>query len=390
MSLLLHSFVAILWCLVIYHHLIYPIIMLRLSADTGNQTESLKTGNEYRTITVLVPAYNEAEYIAAKIRNVASLNYPANKIKLVIACDGCTDNTAQLARKTAQEWQNSDLDMKVIEFKNNHGKIAILNALIPEIQSEIVALSDASALISNDALLIANQHFKAPRLGIVAATYKLLNPGSEGEEKYWNYQINIKRGEAAIGSPIGVHGALYLFRKSLFETLPSDTINDDFILPMKIVSQGYKAIYDCNLVALELESATLSMDHKRRVRIASGNFQQLIRMPELCSPALGGTAFSYISGKALRSLMPFILVAQYLICNWLALDSDIFLAISALQLSAFIMARLSLFLPEHYLQDQRLLKPFSLIFYLLNGYWSGLIGSLRYLLRLDRNPWKSI
>ena len=396
MSLGLLSLLALLWALIVYHHVIYPLLMRRFSAiakplahkaqaePTSALTSSLKS------IAILVPAYNEADFIADKIRNVASLDYPAEKLELIIACDGCQDDTAAIARKTAREWLNASLNVRVIEYPQNRGKVALLNQLIPEIKADIVALSDASALISQDALHLANQHFLQPPVGVVAATYKILNPGSEGERQYWDYQIQIKRGEAAIGSPIGVHGALYFFRQALFKPLPADTINDDFILPMQIVSQGYRSIYDSTLIALELEVASLNMDQKRRLRIAAGNFQQLIRMPQLCSPKLGGTAFSFVSGKALRALMPFILLLQFLLCLLLGFDSIALLTLAALQLSAFFSARLSLLIPEHAWPKHRILKPLKLIFYLVNGYWSSLIGTLRYLAGWDRSPWRSV
>lgn len=390
MFLILIGLLALLWLLVVYHHLIYPLLMQRLTAKAATQTDKPRQPIALRSITILVPAYNEADFIADKIRNVASLDYPADKLELFIACDGCQDKTAEIARRTAQEWQNSALKIHIIEFANNRGKVAVLNRLIPQIDADIIALSDASALISVDALQRANQHFAEQSVGVVAATYKILNPGSEGERQYWDYQIKIKRGEAAIGSPIGVHGALYFFRKALFQPLPTDTINDDFILPMQIISQGYQGIYDCQLIALELEVASLAMDQKRRLRIAAGNFQQLIRMPKLCSPQLGGTAFSFISGKALRAIMPLILLLQWLICLSLASESGAFFSLAALQLLAFFSARLSLLLPEHLWPKNPLCKALKLGFYLLNGYWSSLIGTLRYIAGLDRSPWKSV
>lgn len=380
-----------LWFLVLYHHFLFPLLLRslqkRLNSSEVNHSEKEDT---FRNICILVPAYNEAEVIADKIRNVASLNYPEDKLSLVIACDGCKDNTAAIARKTALEPESACLDIRVINFKHNHGKVALLNVLIPSIDSEIIALSDASALISNDALLIANQHFQDDQTGVVAATYKLLNPGSEGEKKYWEYQVNNKRGEAAIGSPIGVHGALYFIRADLFKHLPPDTINDDFIIPMQIVCQGYKSIYESRLIALELEQASLSMDQNRRLRIAAGNLQQLLRLPELMSLKHRGTAFSFISGKALRTLMPFLLLGQLLISLYLATSSDFFALITLFQILMIAMARLSLHAPESIANSNPLWKPARLAFYLINGYYSSFIGSVRYIIGLHDGPWKSI
>lgn len=390
MAIWLLCLLAILWCIIIYHHVVYPIIMMRLQQFDNEIKISSSPAFQNRTITILVPAYNEEDVIADKIRNVASLDYPSDKLKLVIACDGCQDNTVNIARKAASEWYSKDLNIQIVELKKNHGKVALLNQIIPDIKSDIIALSDASALISMDALKLANKHFEDDEVGVVAATYTLLNPGSEGEKQYWDYQVNIKRGEAAIGSPIGVHGALYFFRQHLFEPMPADTINDDFILPMKIVGRGYQARYDTSLIALELEQANLAMDQKRRIRIAAGNFQQMLRLPELLAPGLGGTALSFLSGKVLRALMPLIILVQLIICAVLAFDSPSFLTLTVLQVLGIFLARLSLLLPNGELPKSKAFKPIKLAFYLINGYYSSLIGTLRYLLKLDQGHWQSV
>ncbi|WP_136680301.1 glycosyltransferase family 2 protein [Neptunomonas sp. XY-337] len=391
MFIWLISLLVILWALIVYHHVVYPLLMVKLQARPTSVPAAQQRHTHYQpSVTILVPAYNEADVIADKIRNVAFLDYPSHKLELLIVCDGCQDDTAALARQAAQEWNNSELNVRVIEFQANRGKVALLNLLIPTIKTDIVALSDASALISMDALNIASQHFVDPNVGVVAATYTLLNPGSAGEQKYWDYQVSIKRGEAAIGSPIGVHGALYFFRQPLFQPLPADTINDDFILPMEIVSRGYEARYDTHLIALELEQASLAMDQQRRVRIAAGNFQQLLRLPKLLSPRLGGTAWSFLSGKALRAVMPLILLAQLVLCSLLTHYQALFLVITLLQLGGIVLARLSLYLPTGELPSHKVLKPLKLAFYLINGYYSSLIGTVRYLLGMDRGPWQSV
>ncbi|NMV11706.1 glycosyltransferase family 2 protein, partial [Vibrio parahaemolyticus] len=99
---------------------------------------------------------------------------------------------------------------------------------------------------------------------------------------------------------IGSHGAFYTFRTHLFEPLEVSTINDDFILPMRIVLRGYSAIYEPNMLALELEQSSDDADFKRRLRISAGNMQQLMQLKKLLLPRYRGTAFAFLSGKVLR------------------------------------------------------------------------------------------
>jgi len=372
-----------LWGLIVYHHLVYPLL-LNLFAKRHNSSTKRTLPESLPQICLIIPAYNEADVIAKKIRNIAALDYPKDRLKLIVACDGCTDDTAIQARKALQEPGCQGLNAELIVHQKNKGKVAVLNETISGESEGIIALSDASALISHDALKQAASYFKDARIAVVAATYHIDVPGSDGEAAYWRYQTRVKCGEAAIGSPIGVHGALYFFRRRTFRPLPADTINDDFILPMKMVEAGHRAIYAPEIVATELEQASLQLDRKRRVRIAAGNFQQLLRSPGLLSPRLKGVAFAFFSGKCLRALMPLLLLTQLLICCWLAPGSMFFSVILGLQLAGLTMARLSAWLNTE--------MPFklNLICYLINGYISSFIGVMRYCMGLERGQWKSV
>lgn len=261
----------------------------------------------------------------------------------------------------------------------------MLNELLETLDSELIALTDTSALISIDALLIAAQRFKDPNIGVLNGQYRLVEAGSEGEKAYWDYQSQIKLTEAALGSTLGAHGAFYMFRYALFEPLPADTINDDFILPMKIVAAGYRADYESTINALELEKADDSQDHHRRRRIAAGNMQQLLRLKSLLLPRYKGVAFSFISGKALRVLMPFLMIFTLFGCLLLATDYISFMILAMLQLIAYAMAGWQLFFKSTHCN-----RVSKLLAYLVGGHLAGLIGTLRYLLRLDKGHWKKI
>jgi len=386
---LLLTLFGLAWLLIIYHHLIYPLILkfVYTQSISPSQADALQEDeiSSLPHICILVPAYNEGDVIADKIRNVASLDYPKNKLSLLIACDGCSDDTADIVRKTVLEPEVHELKVELIEYLENRGKVAVLNQTIPQLECDIVGLSDASALISFDSLIICARQFYDDKLGILAATYKLLKPGSNGEKSYWQYQTKVKEIESSLGSPIGVHGALYFFRQHLFTPLPLDTINDDFIIPMEIVAAGYKAQYDTNIIALELEQATNEMDQKRRIRIAAGNFQQAIRLIKLLHPKHKGTAFTFFSGKAMRAMMPLILALQWLVSLALTSISPLFLAFAAVQLMSVMLARYS-----NQISSDRIPKVLAVIFYLINAYFSSLIGVISYLLGKQKGAWKTV
>jgi len=380
--------------LVVYHHVGYPIILKLLTKKSKQKKSEQIISRGYTVsaadqqlakIAIIIPAYNEVQWIAEKIRNLAALDYPSDRLQVIIGCDGCSDETYALAVAAAKEPECTHLDINIIEFTENRGKVALLNELLSNLDCELVALTDTSALISIDSLLIAARRFDDPNIGVLNGHYRLVTPGSEGEQAYWNYQSQIKLSEAALGSTLGAHGAFYLFRYVLFEPLAADTINDDFILPMRIVEAGYRAEYEDNINALELESAASDQDHQRRRRIAAGNTQQLLRLKKLLLPRYKGIAFSFISGKALRVLMPFVMLISLLGSLLLASQYTIFMLLTVIQLLAYSIAVLQI-----YFNPQPSNKVFKLLGYFVSGHVAGLIGTIRYLLRLDKGHWTKI
>ena len=295
--------------LILYHHVGYPLL-LKLVARSAPASPAFKptaVPSKYPSITIIIPCHNEASVIAKKIENTAQLEYP-DELSVVLVLDGCTDDT-RLQAQNAITSLSDTLRWQIVEYRQNRGKIAVLNEEIAQTQSDIVALSDASAVVNSDALLRAAAHFATPDVAVVCGTYSLQDDAEAGEQAYWAYQRTLKSREARVAAPMGAHGAFYLFRRRLWTRLPDDTINDDFILPMRIVRDGYRAVYDEQIVATELENTPPGQDFRRRVRIGAGNMQQFLRLLGLGNPRRGMTAFVFLSGKGLRAVMPFILAA---------------------------------------------------------------------------------
>ncbi|USD39955.1 glycosyltransferase family 2 protein [Vibrio sp. SCSIO 43135] len=378
--------------LIIYHHVGYPLL-LKWYSRTHPITPCKNVLRGYRdiradrvrpSITIVVPAYNEERWISDKIRNLASLDYPRSQLKIIIACDGCTDKTVEIAQDTIQEAICCDTHFEVLDFAENRGKVAMINHVMLSVSSDITALSDVSALISIDALLIAEQNFRNPKVGVVNSRYHLLESNNAGEAKYWHYQSQLKQNEASLGSTLGAHGALYFFRTHLFAPLPTNTINDDFILPMEIVKQGYQAAYESRMMAIELEATNESSDFKRRLRISAGNMQQAIRLASLFSPKYKGVAFAFISGKGLRLMMPYLMIIC-LVGSVVLMDNPLFFAALVAQIVIYALAMLGFLFPHIFNY-----KICRLITYLVAGHYANFIGGLRYLLGLESGRWTRV
>lgn len=366
--------------LVVYHHLFYPMMLSYVSRKASNNESApvadTTDDSTLPKLELLIPAYNEQEFIAAKLMNVATLDYPAELLTVRIACDGCSDNTAELARQTIAQIDFCGFEFIVEEHTENRGKVAILNQYIAACQADVLVLSDVSALISIDALKVAAAHFADPKVGVVCAHYHLLSPGSKGEAVYWDYQRKIKVGEASLGAPLGAHGALYCLRSELFEALPADTINDDFVIPMNIVAKGYRSVYEPAMCALELEHASSELDHRRRQRIGAGNLQQFSRLRSLCMPKFGGVAFAFISGKALRVTMPLwmgvALIGSLVLCP--ECGYEVFRVLAAGQLLGYSLAMLPRLFPK-----RRWPGALLSLNYLVEGHMASFLGSLFYI-----------
>ncbi|MBJ7538256.1 glycosyltransferase family 2 protein [Marinomonas transparens] len=370
---------------ILYHHFGYPVMLKYLvkkktSQHIEQKSASLST-KEYPSIALVIPVYNEANAIAEKVRNLAFLDYPLDKLQVHLIFDGCTDHSYELAHQALQEPMCKTLSCELHNESVNRGKLAQLNQLIPNLEADIIALSDVTALLSIDALQIAAGHFANKDVGAVCATYRFLSNGEQQETAYWQYQTAIKLRESLLGSTLGAHGAFYLFRKALFNGLPSDTINDDFILPCQIIKQSQRVIYDDNMVAVEIEPSDLEQDFKRRVRISAGNFQQSIRLSSLLHPKHGITAFMFFSCKWIRPFIPVFFIAALLSSYFMSLESIWFAPCFYGQIGIYFLV-----LAQHLLKSNNhiLIK----LHYLVTGHLLSLIGAVKYITGAYNAPWR--
>ncbi|WP_394239692.1 glycosyltransferase family 2 protein [Vibrio astriarenae] len=372
--------------LIIYHHVGYPLL---LKLYLKYRTRKIKKGNERKfgfnhsdyfrpSITVIVPAYNEEQWIAQKIRNLAMIDYPRDKLRVEIYCDGCTDETVNIAQQTIQEATCADTLFIIHDCKQNRGKVAVINDAMKSVETDLTTFSDVSAITSIDALLIAERHFENPDVGVVNGQYVLYESGSAGEEKYWEYQCDMKFAEAKMATAIGAHGAFYIFRTALFTPLGTSMINDDFIIPMEIVSRGYDAVYDNNVIATEMEPTDLSNDFSRRLRISAGNMQQALFLGKLFHPRFRRVAFAFFSGKGLRLLTPYLMLAAF-ISSLMMIHNPLFLGMVLAQVLVYGVGVCCWLIPA-----TNKIKTFQLIHYVLMGHFANLIGGLKYLVNRCR------
>jgi cellulose synthase/poly-beta-1,6-N-acetylglucosamine synthase-like glycosyltransferase len=377
---------ACLW-LIVYHHTVYPVLLARIgsrrrAASAGPAPADIAEA-ALPSMTIIIPAYNEAAVITEKVIDLARTQYPRDRLRIVIAIDGATDQTKTLAEAAVAQYCRG-LDVTIHEYPRNIGKVAVLNDQIARASTDIIALNDTSALINPEGLRRAAARFATPGVGVVFATYRLREAGSEGERAYTEFQTTLKANEGALDSPMGGHGALYFFRRALWSPLPTDTINDDFILPMRIVANGAKGVYDEAIVATELERTRTEQEFRRRIRIGAGNMQQAIRLIGLADPRRPWLAFTFLSGKGSRPFMPFIFLLALGLTSMLAwLGSPWYRILLGCELMVLAIA-----VAVIVLRSPTTPKILAWLGYLVEGHFASFLGALRVLVGRRIKGWQ--
>jgi len=278
-------------------------------------------------VSLLIPAYREARVIAQKIRNSLAADYPPGKLEIVVACDGSPDETPAIARSMSDGER-----VRVLDFPANRGKLATLNASLPELGGEIVVFSDAPALLYPDAIrnLVAN--FADPEVGAASGKYTVVRADEvatgKSEDFYWKYETFLKTIESELASVLGAHGHLHAIRRELYPFPPPGTINDDYVIPTSVLARGYRAVYEPSAVVYE--EAHEMTGFGRRVRIMAGNLQQLRYIRGLLRPFRPLPLFFFVFHKVMRLLVPFAMVTA-LAANLLLLDQPAYRALGVCQ-----------------------------------------------------------
>lgn len=361
--------------LLAYIYVGYPLLVWALATLFGREPARKAITP---SVSLLIPAYNEEAHIEAKLRNSLSLDYPKGKLEIFVASDGSTDRTNAIVREFKAD------GVKLLMMRDNIGKSAMLSRTVPMLRGEIIVFSDASSELEPNALKQIVRNFADRKVGCVSGLYRLRSTSdlrSEGEGLYWRYETFIKRQESRLHSILGAHGAFYAIRQELFTRLGEATINDDYIVPMRIVQQGYRAVYDPSAIAWEREQASVEGEFARRRRIAAGNCQQILELRGMLNPMNGWVALSFFSHKVLRTLAPIFMVC--LLITSFAVPSPWGPLLLALQALLYLSASLGYVV----LRQGRVVTWLSPPLYFCMGNLAMLAGLLRFCFSRDRFAW---
>ncbi len=298
------AFIACWTCIILLFHIFigYPVWMWLLARL---RPRAVLRQAATPTVTVIIAVHDGGAHIRAKLKNLATLDYPTHAIDIVVACDGCTDDTAVLARHCG------DPRVRVLEFAERRGKAACLNDAVAAATGEVLLLTDVRQRLSPTAVreLVAN--LADPAVGAVSGELQLENVRTgfaQGVDAYWRYEKLIRLSESRSGSTVGVSGALYAMRRSLFEPLPSGTVFDDVLEPMRIARTGRRVVFEPLALAWDQPSQEPAEERRRKIRTLAGNFQLVQLAPWLLLPGSNPLWFRFVSHKLLRLMAPWLLL----------------------------------------------------------------------------------
>ena len=264
-------------------------------------------------VSAVMVVRNEEAVIARKLENLLTLDYPQAKLDVVVVSDGSSDRTAAILADYARD-SEVRTRVRILTKPVSQGKAACLNDAIKLATGEVLLFTDARQQIESGALRFLIENFADPDVGAVSGELMLGDPTSgetgKGMGLYWRVEKIIRELESASGSVVGATGAIYCARRSLLDAspLPEGAILDDVLLPMQIVRQGSRVIFDSRARAWDSPDLGEGREFSRKVRTLSGNYQLLQLAPWLLS-SQNTIRFEFVSHKLSRLAVPFALLA---------------------------------------------------------------------------------
>lgn len=291
--------------LIVYTYIGYPLLLL-----IRRRVDFVKDDDFQPAVSFIITAHNEANVIESKLRNSLSLKYPKNKIEFILASDGSTDRTVEIASRFE--------GVEVLDLERR-GKTACQNKAVEMASGDFIVFSDANSRYSQDAVRKLVRNFKDPRVGAVCGELRY-DEAIGRESLYWKYEVTLKRLEGRSGDLLGANGSIYAVRRENFSPLAQDAISD-FLEPIIIHAKGKKAVYEREAVAWE-EEPDNTFQRKRRIVLRTLTTLSYLK-PFLNPFRYGSLSWSLFSHKIVRWFMPYFFVLLALL-NLFLLNMDVF------------------------------------------------------------------
>ena len=317
------SFVAL-----AHTYVVYPLLLKLLasfsspvapsSPSRSAMAEQGRGGeNSQQPVSILIAAYNEEKVIREKLESIFKSDYPKEKIEVIVGSDASTDNTNEIVR--------SFPNVQLVEFKGRSGKVKIINHLATLAKHDTLILTDANVMFDKSTIHELTKHFADAKIALVDSNMININQNSKGvakaESTYIRGEVDLKYNEGKVfGMMMGPFGGCYAVRKNYYSPVPENFLVDDFYINMKVLEKGGKAISELNAKVYEEVPSDWKIEFKRKIRIATGSFQNLYTFFPLLF-RFNALSLCFLSHKVLRWTGPCLMIGLYLANFLLSLPS---------------------------------------------------------------------
>jgi cellulose synthase/poly-beta-1,6-N-acetylglucosamine synthase-like glycosyltransferase len=303
--------------LIIYTSIIYYFIL-----KLFQQIHYEKDEDYLPSISLVICAYNEEKRIRKKLENTFNLEYPLEKLQVILADDGSADKTIEIAKT---------FEFVEVLSLSRGGKTHAQNEAVKKARNEILVFSDANNIYKNDALIKLSRNFADKKVGVVCGELQYHHKQSE-ENAYWRYEVAIKEAESKHGCLLGANGSIYAVRRDAYISLPIDSISDH-LEPILIYGNGLDVIYEPEAIALE-DAPDEVLSRKRRIILRSlGSMKYIL---PLINPFHKRSIFiPYFSHKLIRWFLPFLFLTCFITSLFLSKDNSFFRILIFLQVGFY-------------------------------------------------------
>ncbi len=381
--------------LIFYTYLGYPLLLAAAARIVRRLHKKQWSPSAVPTVTILIAAYNEAEFIAKKLENTLALNYPHELLQILVAADGSDDGTDEIVRRFASR------GVELNYIPERQGKMAAINRAIQLARGEIVVFSDANNAYEVHTLRALVAPFSDPRVGMVTGAKHILRGGGSlgnSEGLYWRYESFIQTHESRLGCCTGAAGEIMAIRRKLYTPPPPKIINDDANIALAVIRAGYRVVYAREARSFETVSLTAQDEIRRRTRIIAGRYQLISMAGRLLPWNRPVVVWQFFSHKILRPLVPFAMLGA-LIANlaavvfvpaagpaaWLRLAPPYGLIYLGLQGLFYLLAAIG-----NWIDQKRMRRLLYLPAFLVNSNLAALYGFISFISGKQTVLWERV
>ena len=319
--------------LLVYTWLGYPATLWLLRSALAARTIRERCAPSF---SIIVAAYNEAAHIASKLQNCLDLEYPSERLQIIVASDGSTDATDAIA----QQFAARDTRVRLVRCQGRAGKSAAQNLAVECATGDVLLFTDAETKARPDLLRLIAEDFADPRVGLVAPVARFgrfEDAVSLGQGSYWRYELFLRQLESDIGILATASGAALAVRRKLYRPLPPQ-YGDDCLIPLDVCRQGFRVLQDPRAMVTDEMPHSIEGELRARIRMTARNWSGILSRPAVLNPfRFPGVAWGLISHKFSRWLTPFLLAMALIINCWMAWHGEL-LSLFALQMFFYVAA----------------------------------------------------